>query len=569
MKEKNMMPKFIFVTGGVSSSVGKGLVTASLGALLEARDFKVSIMKFDPYINVDPGTMNPFQHGEVYVTDDGAETDMDFGHYSRFTNCKFTRLNSVTTGQVYDTVIQKERRGDYLGGTVQVIPHITDEIKSRVFDVAQGSEVTLVEIGGTVGDIEGLPFLESIRQIRLEVGIKNAIIVHVTFVPFIPSAGELKSKPTQHSVKEMREIGLQPDFLICRCDRNIDQEIKKKIALFCSVEEKNVITSRDVSSIYEVPLLFYGEKLDASIVERLGLESSRKRPRIQIWNNIVSSLKHLKLETRIVIVGKYVELKESYKSINEAIAHGGLATQTEVHIKYVNSETLKKENVDELLSDVGGILVPGGFGERGLEGKLLAIEYARSHQVPYFGICLGMQAAVIEFARNVCGLKNAISREFYQPKLGVRNIVIDLMEEQQKIQKKGGTMRLGSYPCHIKKDSLAHAIYGKKIISERHRHRCEFNNQFRLLFEKNGMSFSGIYKEKDLVEIIEIKGHPWYLAVQFHPEFQSKPFKPHPLFTSFVKASIKIYQRRNKKNVKGHSSSYYRQNHKSYKTVTQ
>ena len=569
MKEKNMMPKFIFVTGGVSSSVGKGLVTASLGALLEARDFKVSIMKFDPYINVDPGTMNPFQHGEVYVTDDGAETDMDFGHYSRFTNCKFTRLNSVTTGQVYDTVIQKERRGDYLGGTVQVIPHITDEIKSRVFDVAQGSEVTLVEIGGTVGDIEGLPFLESIRQIRLEVGIKNAIIVHVTFVPFIPSAGELKSKPTQHSVKELREIGLQPDFLICRCDRNIDQEIKKKIALFCSVEEKNVITSRDVSSIYEVPLLFYGEKLDASIVERLGLESSRRRPRIQIWNNIVSSLKHSKLETRIAIVGKYVELKESYKSINEAIAHGGLATQTEVHIKYVNSETLKKENVDELLSDVGGILVPGGFGERGLEGKLLAIEYARSHQVPYFGICLGMQAAVIEFARNVCGLKNAISREFYQPKLGVRNIVIDLMEEQQKIQKKGGTMRLGSYPCHIKKDSLAHAIYGKKIISERHRHRCEFNNQFRLLFEKNGMSFSGIYKEKDLVEIIEIKGHPWYLAVQFHPEFQSKPFKPHPLFTSFVKASIKIYQRRNKKNVKGHSSSYYRQNHKSYKTVTQ
>ena len=568
MREKDMRPKFVFVTGGVSSSVGKGLVTASLGSLLEARDIKVSIMKFDPYINVDPGTMNPFQHGEVYVTDDGAETDLDFGHYSRFTNCKFTRANSVTTGQVYETVIQKERRGDYLGGTVQVIPHITDEIKSRVFDVAQGNEVTLVEIGGTVGDIEGLPFLESIRQIRLEVGIKNAIIVHVTFVPFIPSAGELKSKPTQHSVKELREIGLQPDFLICRCDRNIDQDIKKKIALFCSVEEKNVITARDAFSIYEVPLLLYGEKLDASIVERLDLESPKK-PHIKIWNSIVSSLRHPKLETRIAIVGKYVELKESYKSLNEAIVHGGLAIQAKVHIKYVNSETLTKENISEALSDVEGILVPGGFGERGLEGKLLAIEYARLRQVPYFGICLGMQAAVIEFARNVCGLKNATSREFYQPKLGMRNIVIDLMEDQQKMHKKGGTMRLGSYPCQIKKDSLAHTIYGKKLVLERHRHRCEFNNQFRLLFKKKGMVFSGIYEEKDLVEIIEIKNHPWFLAVQFHPEFQSKPFKPHPLFTSFVKASVKAYQQRHKQNTKKHSSSYYQQSRKSYKTITQ
>ena len=569
MKEKGIMPKFVFVTGGVSSSVGKGLVTASLGALLESRGLKVSIMKFDPYINIDPGTMNPFQHGEVYVTDDGAETDLDFGHYSRFTNCKFTRLNSVTTGQVYDTVIQKERRGDYLGGTVQVIPHITDEIKSRVFDVAQGNEVTLVEVGGTVGDIEGLPFLESIRQIRLEVGIKNAIIVHVTLVPFIPSAGELKSKPTQHSVKELREIGLQPDFLICRCDRNIDQDIKKKIALFCSVEEKNVITSRDVSSIYEVPLLFYGEKLDASIVERLGLESSGK-PQIKPWNNIISSLRHPKLETRIAIVGKYVELKESYKSLNEAIVHGGLAMRAQVHIKYVNSETLTKDNIDEVFSDVEGILVPGGFGERGLEGKLLAAEYARSHQVPYFGICLGLHAAVIEFARNVCGLKNAMSREFYQPKLGIRNIVIDLMKDQQKLNKKGGTMRLGSYPCHIKKPSLAYKIYGKKLISERHRHRCEFNNQFRSLFEKKGMSFSGLYKEKDLVEIIEIKDHPWFLAVQFHPEFQSKPFKPHPLFTSFVNASIKMHQHKHKqKNTKKHSSPYYQQSRRSYKAITQ
>ncbi len=569
MKEKDMMPKFVFITGGVSSSVGKGLVTASLGALLEARNIKVSIMKFDPYINIDPGTMNPFQHGEVYVTDDGAETDLDFGHYSRFTNCKFTRSNSITTGQIYDTVIQKERRGDYLGGTVQVIPHITDEIKSRVFDVAQGNEVTLVEVGGTVGDIEGLPFLESIRQIRLEVGIKNAIIVHVTLVPFIPSAGELKSKPTQHSVKELREIGLQPDFLICRCDRNIGQDIKKKIALFCSVEERNVITARDVSSIYEVPLLFYGEKLDASIVERLDLESSKK-PHIKIWNNIISSLKHPKLETRIAIVGKYVELKESYKSLNEAIVHGGLAIQAKVNIKYVNSGTLTKENINEALSDVDGILVPGGFGERGLEGKLLAVEYARLRQVPYFGICLGMQAAVIEFARNVCSLKNATSREFYKPKLGMRNIVIDLMEDQQKLNKKGGTMRLGSYPCQIKKDSLAHTIYGKKLISERHRHRCEFNNQFRSLFEKKGMVFSGIYEDKDLVEIIEIKNHPWFLAVQFHPEFQSKPFKPHPLFTSFVNASIQVYQSRHKqKNTSKKHSAYYRQSRKSYKTMTQ
>ena len=566
-----MMPKFVFVTGGVSSSVGKGLVTASLGALLESRDLKVSIMKFDPYINVDPGTMNPFQHGEVYVTEDGAETDLDFGHYSRFTNCKFSRSNSVTTGQIYDTVIQKERRGDYLGGTVQVIPHITNEIKSRIFDVAQGSEVTLVEVGGTVGDIEGLPFLESIRQIRLEVGIKDVIIVHVTFVPFIPSVGELKSKPTQHSVKELREIGLQPDFLICRCDRIIDRDTKKKIALFCSVEEKNVITARDVLSIYEVPLLFYEEKLDASIVKRLDLELAGKPPRIKIWNDIVSSLNHFQSETRIAIVGKYVDLKESYKSLNESIVHGGLAMKTKVHINYVNSETLTKKNVTKILSDVGGILIPGGFGERGFEGKLLAIEYARLHQIPYFGICLGMQAAVVEFARNVCGLKNATSREFYQPKLGMRNIVIDLMKEQQSVQKKGGTMRLGSYPCHIKKGSLAHTIYSKEIVSERHRHRYEFNNQFRLLFEKKKMVFSGIYKEKDLVEIIELKDHPWFLGVQFHPEFQSQPFAPHPLFTCFVEATIKAYRQlkqRSKKSIKNIPFQY--RDHKSpHKAITE
>ncbi len=536
-KGGNMTPKFIFVTGGVTSSVGKGLVTASLGALLEARNLKVSIMKFDPYINVDPGTMNPFQHGEVYVTEDGAETDLDFGHYSRFTNCKFSRSNSVTTGQIYDTVIQKERRGDYLGGTVQVIPHITDEIKSRVFDVAQGSEVTLVEIGGTVGDIEGLPFLESIRQIRLEVGIQSSIIVHVTLVPFIHAAGEIKSKPTQHSVKQLREIGLQPDFLICRCDRAIDSETKKKLALFCSVEEKNVITARDVSSIYELPLLFYQEKLDTSIVDRLTLESTKK-PQIKVWHDISSTLKHYEKEVTIAIVGKYVELKESYKSLNEAIVHGGLATKTQVHVKYINSEKLTQNNLNEMLSDVTGILVPGGFGDRGFHGKLLAIEYARVQSIPYFGICLGMQAAVIAFARNVCQLQDATSREFFQPQSGMRNIVIDLMEDQKHLQKKGGTMRLGSYPCHIKEGSLAHRIYSKDIIFERHRHRYEFNNQFRMLFEKKGMVFSGIYKQQDLVEIVEIKEHPWFVAVQFHPEFQSQPFAPHPLFTSFVQAAI-------------------------------
>ena len=532
-----MTPRLIFVTGGVTSSVGKGLVTASLGALLEARNLKVAIMKFDPYINVDPGTMNPFQHGEVYVTEDGAETDLDFGHYSRFTNYKLSRSNSVTTGQIYEHVIQKERRGDYLGGTVQVIPHITDEIKSRVFDVVQGSEVTLVEIGGTVGDIEGLPFLESIRQIRLEVGMKNAIIVHVTLVPYIPAAGEIKSKPTQHSVKQLREIGLQPDFLICRCDRVIDLETKKKIALFCSVEEKNVITARDVSSIYELPLLFYKEKLDASIVERLGLESAEK-PQIKIWNDIASTLNHPQSEVTIAVVGKYVELKESYKSLNEAIIHGGLAHQVQVHVKYINSEKLTSDNSNEMLSGVKGILVPGGFGERGFNGKLLAIKYARVNNVPYFGICLGMQAAVIEFARNVCHLEDATSREFFQPKSGMRNIVIDLMEEQKHLQKKGGTMRLGSYPCHIKEESLAYHIYAQDIVFERHRHRYEFNNQFRMLFEKKGMVFSGIYKQQDLVEIIEFKEHPWFVAVQFHPEFQSQPFAPHPLFTHFVQAAI-------------------------------
>ncbi|MCB0393509.1 MAG: CTP synthase [Bdellovibrionales bacterium] len=534
---KKRVPKFIFVTGGVTSSIGKGLVTASLGCLLESRGLKVNIMKFDPYINVDPGTMNPFQHGEVYVTDDGAETDLDLGHYERFTHLHLARANSVTTGQIYDTVIQKERRGDYLGGTVQVIPHITDEIKSRMYEVAQGAEVVLIEIGGTVGDIEGLPFLESIRQMRSDAGFENSAIVHVTLVPVISAADELKSKPTQHSVKELREIGLQPDFLICRSDRPIDEDMKKKIALFCNVDSKNVIASQDASTIYEVPLVLHSQGFDKQIVERLGMDVSK--PSITGWKKMVEILKQPKNQVRIGIVGKYVDLKESYKSLNEAIAHGGIANNARVQVEYINSEEITAKNVGQMLANVDAVLVPGGFGERGVEGKILAIEFARTQNVPFFGICLGLQMAVIEFARNVCGLADATSREFAGPKMGIRNIVIDIMEEQKKIKDKGGTMRLGSYPCKISKNSLAFKAYKSGLIHERHRHRYEFNNQYRPLLEKHGMIFSGKYEEKDLVEIVELKDHNWFLAVQFHPEFKSQPMNPHPLFREFVAAALK------------------------------
>jgi CTP synthase len=535
-KKKRLVPKFVFVTGGVTSSIGKGLVTASLGSLLEARGLKINIMKFDPYLNVDPGTMNPFQHGEVYVTDDGAETDLDLGHYERFTKLNLARSNSVTTGQIYDTVIQRERRGDYLGGTVQVIPHITDEIKSRMFEVAQGAEVVLVEIGGTVGDIEGLPFLESIRQMRSDVGFENSVIVHVTLVPFIAAADELKSKPTQHSVKELREIGLQPDFLICRSDRSIDGEVKRKIALFCNVSPERVIAAQDAATIYEVPLMLHAEGFDQKIVDRLGIESSR--PSVAGWKKMVDTLKNPKSEVTIGVVGKYVDLKESYKSLNEAIVHGGIANNSRVNVTYINSENLNAKNVKEALKNVDAVLVPGGFGERGIEGKLLAIEYARTSKVPFFGICLGLQMAVVEFAKNVCGLDDATSREFSGPKMGVRNFVIDIMEEQKSVKDKGGTMRLGSYPCHIEKNTLAQKAYKSNLINERHRHRYEVNNQYRPLFEKHGMIFSGKFKEKDLVEIIELGDHPWFLAVQFHPEFKSQPLSPHPLFSSFVEAAI-------------------------------
>jgi CTP synthase len=533
---KKFEQKFIFITGGVVSSIGKGLTAASLGALLEARGLKVSLMKMDPYLNVDPGTMSPFQHGEVYVTEDGAETDLDLGHYERFTSQKLTRSHSVSTGQIYDAVITKERRGDYLGGTVQVIPHITDEIKSRIFDAAQGAEVILVEIGGTVGDIESLPFLEAIRQMRLDVGYENSVLIHVTYLPYIAVAGELKSKPTQHSVKELREIGLQPDFLVCRTEKNIDPNTKAKIALFCSVKSENVIAAPDASTIYEVPLILNKEKLDELLVKRLALHGHK--PDLKGWEEIVRVLKKPAKSIRIAVVGKYVDLKESYKSLNESIIHGGIANNSNVEIVYVDSEKLNEKNVASALTQVHGILVPGGFGPRGVDGKMSAIKFARERSIPFFGICYGMQLAAIEFARNVCGIKNATSREWADDKQKSSNFVIDIMNEQRGITNKGGTMRLGAYPCHISHHSKAFQVYKTQSIMERHRHRFEFNNKYKELFEKKGMNCVGICRERDLVEIIELVDHPWFIGVQFHPEFKSKPLSPHPLFAHFVKACL-------------------------------
>ncbi len=536
--KKSFTQKFIFITGGVVSSIGKGLTAASLGTLLESRGHKVTIMKFDPYINVDPGTMSPFQHGEVYVTEDGAETDLDLGHYERFTSLKLTRSNSVSTGQVYDTVISRERRGDYLGGTVQVIPHITDEIKARIFEAAQGSEVTIVEIGGTVGDIESLPFLEAIRQMRVDVGYENSVLIHVTYIPYIAAAGELKSKPTQHSVKELQQIGLQPDFLVCRTEKPLESQLKSKIALFCGVKPEFVIAAQDASTIYEVPLNLYKEKLDEYVCERLQLPAGR--PNVKGWEHIVKTIKKPTKSTRIAVVGKYVDLKESYKSLNESIVHGGIANLASVEIVYVDSEKINEKNVGQVLSQVNGILVPGGFGPRGVEGKMCAIKYAREKSVPFFGICYGMQLAAIEFAKNVCGIKDATSREWHDELKRNANFVIDVMADQKNVSKKGGTMRLGAFDCHLSPHSKAFQIYKEPNISERHRHRYEFNNKFKALFEKKGMNAVGICRERDLVEIIELVDHPWFIGVQFHPEFKSKPLSPHPLFTHFVKASIKF-----------------------------
>lgn len=540
--KKNLKPlqqKFIFVTGGVVSSIGKGLTAASLAALLEARGIKVTLMKCDPYINVDPGTMSPFQHGEVFVTADGAETDLDLGHYERFTSITLNRHNSITAGQVYDSVIRKERRGDYLGGTVQVIPHITDEIKSRIYEAAQGAEVTIVEIGGTIGDIEGLPFVEAIRQMRVDVGYENTLFVHVTYIPYIAAAGELKSKPTQHSVKELRAIGIQPDFLICRSEKPIEPEMKSKIGLFCSVRPENVIAAYDARTIYELPLMLHDEGFDQKVVN--ALKMSTPKPNIQAWQKIVKVIKNPAREVTIGLVGKYVDLKESYKSLSEAIQHGAIALDAKVNVEYVNAEELNSKNVAAALKNLDGILVPGGFGERGVEGKITAIKYARENDIPFFGICLGMQLASIEFARNVCGIKNATSREFSdETKNGARNFVIHLMEEQKGLQNKGATMRLGSFPCKLKKNSLARKIYKKDLINERHRHRYEFNNSFRGLFEKNKMVLSGICEERDLVEIVELPDHPFFIGVQFHPEFQSRPLNPHPIFKEFIQAAAKV-----------------------------
>lgn len=537
VSKSRLKQKFIFVTGGVVSSIGKGLTAASLGSLLEARGFKVTIMKFDPYLNVDPGTMSPLQHGEVYVTDDGAETDLDLGHYERFTNSVLQRSNSVSAGQIYDAVIARERKGDYLGGTVQVIPHITEEIKSRVYEAAQGSEVAIVEIGGTVGDIEAQPFFEAIRQLRLDLGPTNTALVHVTYVPYIAVAGELKSKPTQHSVKELREIGLQPDFLVCRSEKTIDDNLKSKIGLFCSIKKEHVISAKDSASIYDVPLALHKENLGALIVTTLNLKETKYN--LSGWQKIAKIQAAPRLSVKIAIVGKYVDLKESYKSLHESLVHGGLANNVKPDIIYVDSEHLNHKNVKSLLSEAQGILVPGGFGTRGVEGKIAAIQFAREKKVPFFGICFGMQLAAIEFARNVCGINDATSREFVGEVKRGGNIVIDAMVEQRGAVAKGGTMRLGAYKCKLLPKSLVLKIYKKNIISERHRHRFEFNNKYKDLFEKHGLRATGVNEERNLVEILENTKHPWFIGVQFHPEFKSKPLNPHPLFAAFVKASAK------------------------------
>ena len=546
-KEKslaNARTKYIFVTGGVVSSLGKGLASSSIGALLESRGLKVNFLKFDPYINVDPGTMNPFQHGEVYVTDDGAEADLDLGHYERYTNVKTSKKNNFTTGQIYDSVISKERRGDYLGTTVQVIPHITDEIKSKIFDLAEDVDIVIVEVGGTVGDIESLPFLEAIRQIRGEVGRENTLYIHLTLVPYIATAGELKTKPTQHSVKELREIGIQPDILLCRTDRLLSPDVKSKIALFCNVDKDAVITAKNVETVYEVPLVFHQERLDEKIVEKLNIWTGR--PNLKGWERIVKRIKHPRLETTIAVVGKYVGLVESYKSLTEALIHGGIGNDARVNLKYVDSEQVEKEGPEHFLKGVNGVLVPGGFGTRGIEGKINAIQFAREKRIPYFGICLGMQCAVIEISRHVAGLKGANSAEFdpHTP-----HPVIYLLEEwldrDQIVQRrssdtaKGGTMRLGIYSCRLEDGSLAYEAYGKKLIYERHRHRYEFNNAYLDILGKAGFVFSGVSPDKGLVEIVELKDHPWFLGCQFHPEFRSKPMEPHPLFREFIRASLR------------------------------
>jgi CTP synthase len=524
--------KFIFVTGGVVSSLGKGLASASIGALMESRGLRVTHLKMDPYINVDPGTMSPFQHGEVFVTDDGAETDLDLGHYERYVSTPMGKKNNFTTGQIYETVISKERRGDYLGGTVQVIPHITDEIKRRIQIAAEGYDIAICEVGGTVGDIESLPFLEAIREFGWDWGKENVLHVHLTLVPYIAAGGELKTKPTQHSVKELTGLGIQPDVLLCRTDRLLDKKIKAKIASFCNVDENSVITAKDVEWIYEVPLIFHQEGLDDRIVEKLHMWTGA--PNLKKWERVVQVLKNPKETVRIAVVGKYMDLKESYKSLMEALVHGGIANEARVELDCIEAEKIE-ESGTKMLDQADGILVPGGFGDRGSEGKITAARYARENRIPYFGICLGMQMAVVEFARNAAGCERANSTEF-DP--ATPHPVIHLMETQKGIENKGATMRLGAYPCSLQDDTLAAKVYGKKKISERHRHRYEFNNAYREQLTQKGMALSGLSPDGALVEIVELKDHPWFLGCQFHPEFKSRPMESHPLFKGFIKAAL-------------------------------
>ena len=538
------MPKYIFVTGGVVSSLGKGIAAAAIGALLEAKGLKVTLQKLDPYINVDPGTLSPFQHGEVFVTDDGAETDLDLGHYERFTSLRTLQANNYTTGKIYYNVITKERQGDYLGETVQVVPHITDEIKRAIRSANNDYDVMIVEIGGTIGDIESLPFLEAIRQFRYDVGRENVLYVHLTLIPYIRSAGELKTKPTQHSVKEYREIGIQPDILLCRTDRPLPLDIKKKIAIHCNLDGDAVIAAMDVETIYEVPIVFHNEGLDQLIGKKLKLDLHE--PDLTRWKDIVRKIKEPKNEVTIAIVGKYTGLKDSYKSLIEALTHGGIANDARVNLQWIDSEEIEVQGPERFLSEADGILVPGGFGHRGIEGKLKAIRYARDKKIPYFGICLGMQCAVIEFSRNVCDL-SANSTEF---DINTKNPVIYLMEQWYDFRKggievrsedshKGGTMRLGAYPCVLEEGTSAFRAYGTKEISERHRHRYEFNNAYREILTRQGMKISGLSPDGELVEIIEIADHPWFLGCQFHPEFKSRPTDPHPLFKAFIEASLR------------------------------
>ena len=528
--------KYIFVTGGVTSSLGKGIISASLAKLLQARGYHVNIQKLDPYINVDPGTLNPYEHGECYVTDDGAETDLDLGHYERFLGVPTSQANNVTTGRIYQSVINKERKGDYLGKTVQVIPHITDEIKRRIkiLGSRHNYDVVITEIGGTVGDIESLPYIESVRQLKWELGSGNAVVIHLTLVPYLSASGELKTKPTQHSVKALLEAGVQPDVLVLRTERTLNRELRKKVALFCNVDQDAVIESIDVDTIYEVPLLMQKESLDMTVLKKLNLPLGNP-PELKPWKQFVNKLKNPTTSVRIALVGKYVELQDSYKSIIESLTHAGSVNETKVELKCIHSETIDQENLESKLNGYHGIIVAPGFGDRGIEGKIMAAEFARTNKIPYLGICLGMQCAVIEFARNVLGYQDAHSTEMTRMTL---HPVIDLMEEQKGVTEKGGTMRLGAYPCNIISGTLAAEVYGESHVKERHRHRYEFNNDYLAEFEKNGMVSSGINPDSGLVEIMEIPSHPWFIGVQFHPEYRSYVLKPHPLFVSFIKASI-------------------------------